>query len=414
MRDTTFVANLGRMRRTLAALSSADVGGTPAGGVDRPALSDADKAVRDRFASILEGLGLGVRVDEVGSMYGRREGADPGAEPVLIGSHLDTVSPGGRFDGILGVVAALEAVQLLNECNVQTRRPIDVVNWTAEEGARFAPALLASGVAAGQYRADFVYSRTDSQGHTFGDELERIGYRGDAASRPARIHASLELHIEQGTMLESCNVPVGIVAGIAPVRWFDVTVHGRGEHAGGPGPVGRRDSSVAASRMIVGARDLAVTNGGFKVTAGTISTAPGSTNVVPHTTTFTLDLRADSEAELDQAAESVRREIDRIAGEEQVSAGLEETWRLPATTFDPLLRSQLTRAAEGQGVDFIEMVGGIGHDSLQLSRVTRAAMLFTPTVDGLSHCEAEDSPWDAAHQAVGVLTRVLHEAANEQ
>jgi beta-ureidopropionase / N-carbamoyl-L-amino-acid hydrolase len=409
----TFAPNLERMQRTLAALSSADVGGTPRGGVDRPALSDADRLVRDRFASMVEEKGMAVRVDEVGCMYARRPGSDETADPVLVGSHLDTVSPGGRFDGIVGVVAAMEAVQLLDERGVRTRRPIDVVNWTGEEGARFPPALLASGVAAGEYDAEFVYSRTDGDGVRFDDELDRIGYRGEARNRPARVHASLELHIEQGRVLEQADVPVGVVAGIEPVRWYTVTVRGRGEHAGGPGPRGRRDSAVAASRMVVAARDLAVAEERFKATVGILSAVPGSTNVVPHTASFSLDLRAHAEAEVDAAIVAVREAFDRIAAEERVEVEVQETWRLDATTFDPALRAQLMKAAAESGIEAMEVVGVIGHDSLQLSKVTRAAMLFTPTVDGLSHCEEEDSPWEATRQAVAVLAGVLCEVADE-
>ncbi len=412
-RTFAFPPDLERMQRTLEALSSADVGGTPGGGVDRPALSDADRAVRDRFASMLDDLGLEVRVDEVGSMYGRRAGSDPDAAPVLVGSHLDTVSPGGRFDGILGVVAALEAVRLLQEHGVRTRRPIDVVNWTGEEGARFAPAMLASGVIAGEYGADFVHSRTDNEGRRFGDELTRIGYLGNAESRPSRIHASLEVHIEQGTQLEEQDVPVGVVSGVDPVRWYQVTVVGRGEHAGGPGQRDRRDSVVAASRMIVAARDLAVAEDRFKATVGIISAAPGSTNVVANTTTFSLDLRARSDTELDAAIDAVQAEFDRIAGEEKVSVEVAQTWRLQATAFDPALRSQLLQAAADDGVEAVEVSGSIGHDSLHLSKVTRSAMLFTLTVGGLSHCEEEDTPWEAAEQAVAVLTRVLRDVADE-
>ncbi|MGH8866525.1 MAG: M20 family metallo-hydrolase [Actinomycetes bacterium] len=408
-----YVPNLPRMQRTLEALSSSDVGGTAGGGVDRPALSDADKAVRDLFASMLKERGLEVRVDEVGSMYGRRAGTEPDADPVLVGSHLDTVSPGGRFDGILGVVAALEAVQLLDELGIRTRRPIDVVSWTGEEGARFPPAMLASGVVAGEYGADFVYSRSDPLGRTFGEELSRIGYQGDAASRPARIHASLELHIEQGTRLEDLDVPVGVVSGVDPVRWYEVTVQGRGEHAGGPGLRHRRDSVVAASRMIVAARDIAVADERFTSTVGIVSAAPGSTNVVANTTTFSLDMRAHTDAGLDDALGSLQQAFHGIANEERVGLRVEETWRLPATTFDPALRSQLMRAAAEDGITATELTGTIGHDSLHLSKVTRAAMLFTPTVNGLSHCEAEDTPWVASEQAVAVLTRVLSEVADE-
>ena len=401
--------DLARMQRRLAALSAPEVGGTANGGVDRPALSDADKAARDLLRALMEELGLAVRVDDLGSMYGRREGLDSGAAPVVVGSHLDTVSPGGRFDGILGVVAALEVVSLLEEAGVQTRRPVDVVNWTAEEGARFAPAMLASGAVAGVHHTEFVYSRRDATGLTFGAELERIGYRGGPEHRPQQIHASLEVHIEQGTVLEDSGDAVGIVEGIAPVRWHQVTVRGRGEHAGGPGLRHRRDAGVAAARMILEARDLALAADDFKTTVGIITAQPGSTNVVPHTVRFSLDVRAATDERLDEAVRLVTAGFAGIAADEGVEVAVDETWRLPPTEFDPGLRDLLQATAARLGHRSRRLLGGIGHDSMYLARVTRAAMIFTPTVGGLSHCEQEDSPWEDITKAVQVLAHVTAE-----
>ena len=401
--------DLARMQRRLAALSAPEVGATAKGGVDRPALSDADKAARDLLRDLMEELGLAVRVDDLGSMYGRRQGHDPDAAPVLVGSHLDTVSPGGRFDGILGVVAALEVVSLLEEAGARTRRPIDVVNWTAEEGARFAPAMLASGAVAGVHQAEFVYSRTDAAGLTFGAELERIGYRGAREHRPPQIHASLEVHIEQGTVLDESGDAVGIVEGIAPVRWHQVTVRGRGEHAGGPGLRHRRDAGVAAARMMVQARDLALAADDFKTTVGIIAAHPSSTNVVPHTVEFSLDVRAATDARLDEAVRLVTAGFAGLAAEEGVEVVVEETWRLPPTEFDPGLRDLIQATAARLGHRSRRLVGGIGHDSMYLAGVTRAAMIFTPTVGGLSHCEDEDSPWEDITKAVEVLAHVAAE-----
>jgi N-carbamoyl-L-amino-acid hydrolase len=411
---TNLQPRLDRMQEVLARLSAPDVGGTPGGGVSRPALSDADRNVRLRFQDMMSNLGLVTRFDDLGSMYGRRQGGDGELAPVLVGSHLDTVVPGGRFDGILGVTAALEAVAVLNESRVQTVRPIEVVNWTAEEGARFSPAMLASGVIAGVHDAEFVYGRSDLEGRRFGDELERIGFRGDRDNRPREIYASLEMHIEQGTRLEETGVPVGIVSGIDPVRWFSVSVTGRGEHAGGPGPRNRRDAMVAASRMIAAARDRSLFDGNFKTTVGIIKAYPGSTNVVPANVTFTLDVRAATDEALAGAVDAVLTLCREIAVEERVAVSCEPTFRLGWTQFDPHVRSIVRRAAQRLGIPASEIRGGIGHDSMHLAAVTRAGMLFTPTVAGLSHCESEDSPWDAILAATAVLIEALVELANER
>lgn len=401
------------MQDTLGRLSSPDVGGTPGGGVSRPALSEADREVRRLFREMMETVGLETRYDDLGCMYGRRDGTDPDLAPVLVGSHLDTVVPGGRFDGILGVTAALEAVYVLNENDVVTRHPVEIVNWTAEEGARFSPAMLASSVIAGVNDAEFAYNCVDEEGRRFGDELERIGYKGDPSNRSKAIHASLEMHIEQGTKLEKAGVPVGIVSGIDPVRWYDVTVRGRGEHAGGPGPEGRRDAMRAAARMIIAARDLSL-GAGFKSTVGIVRTHPGSTNVVPAEVTFTLDLRAASDQDLDSAYAAVIDRYGHIADDEGVEVTSQSTFELGLTELDPSVRRTLLEAADRQGHQTVEIRGGIGHDSMHIARITRAGMVFTPTVAGLSHCEEEDSPWDAIEAATEVLVAALVDLANEK
>lgn len=400
------------MQDTLGRLSSPDVGGTPGGGVSRPALSDADREVRVLFREMLASLGLETRHDDLGSMYGRRNGTHPNLAPVLAGSHLDTVVPGGRFDGILGVTAALEAVNVLNDNDVVTRRPIEIVNWTAEEGARFSPAMLASSVIAGVNDAEFAYGRVDEEGRRFGDELERIGFRGERSKRPGEIHASLEMHIEQGTRLEEAEVPIGVVSGVEPVRWYEVTVRGRGEHAGGPGPESRRDAMRAAARMIVAARDLSL-GAGFKSTVGIVRSYPASTNVVPTEVSFALDLRAASDHGLDSAYATVTERYREIAGEEGVDATWEPTFQLGLTEFDPGVRSVLSEAAERLGHEAMELRGGIGHDSMHLARITRAGMVFTPTVAGLSHCEEEYSPWEAIEAATHAMIVALVELADE-
>lgn len=393
-----------RLACTLSRFADAGVGGTPGGGVSRPAGSDADGRARRRFADLAGTMGLAVRVDDIGNMYAERPGTDPTALPVVVGSHLDTVVPGGRYDGILGVALAFEAVALLNDEAVSTRRPVVVVNWTGEEGARFPPAMLGSGVIAGVWDADFAHSRTDTDGIRLGDELERIGFLGSAEHRLTRFHVALEAHIEQGTQLEELDVDVGVVTAISPVRWMTVRVTGTGGHAGGPGPVGRRDAMVAASRMIVAARDRSLsTDGDFKTTVGTIRALPGSNNVIPHDVTFNLDIRSDEDERVDFHLGEVTKLFREIAGEEGVQVSVEQFWSMTSAPFDEEVRELLSRVATEHGVQWAPVRGSIGHDTVHLAAVGPAAMLFTRTIGGLSHCEEEGAPWKSVLATARVL-----------
>ena len=273
-------ANGDRLKASL--LEMAKIGATPAGGVTRPALSDADREARDLFARWAQEAGLSVRVDDLGTQYARMEGTDPGAAPLLIGSHLDSVPAGGRFDGALGVMTALEVVRSMRDAGFQPLRPVELVNFTNEEGARFEPALMASGVLAGRFTPDYVYGRTDQDGLRFGDELDRIGYRGSQDNRPEPIHAYLELHIEQGPVLEAEGLPVAVVEGIVGVEWINVTVSGQPQHAGTSPMRTRRDAMVAAARMIAALRDLILQYPDpTAVTVGRIQSVPGVINQIP-------------------------------------------------------------------------------------------------------------------------------------
>jgi beta-ureidopropionase / N-carbamoyl-L-amino-acid hydrolase len=405
---------LSRLQSTLDAFASEEVGGTPRGGVSRPAASDQDKAARDLFAVTARDLGLRVRVDDVGNMYARRPGTSAEALPVVIGSHLDTVVPGGRFDGILGVTVALETIAVLNDAELQTTRPIEVVNWTGEEGARFPPAMIGSGVATGVWDGDYARSRTDAAGLTLGGELERIGYLGKATNRLGAFFASLEAHIEQGTQLEEADADVGIVPVIEPVRWFRVQVAGVGGHAGGPGPTGRKEAMVAASRMIVAARDSSIAATDFKTTVGTLAVEPGSNNVIPHAVTFNLDIRAADDALLDARLAGLRSVFGSIAAEEGVQVGIDLAWAMPGTSFDENIRARLQRSAQARGVRWALTRGAIGHDSLYLAAMGPAAMLFTRTDRGLSHCEEESAPWDAVLATAGVFADTTLALANSE
>lgn len=406
--------NPARLTETLAAFSSEDVGGTPRGGVSRPATSDADKAARDRFAAMARDLGLSVRVDDVGNMYARRAGSWPDAEPVLVGSHLDTVVPGGRFDGILGVAIALETVALLNDGGIRTARPIEVVNWTGEEGARFPPALLGSGVVTGAWDVEYAHSRVDATGATLGAELSRIGYLGERSHRVPSFFASLEAHIEQGTQLEQADTDVGIVSFIEPVRWCTVRTTGRGGHAGGPGPAGRTEAMVAAARMVVAARDTSLECGDAKATVGTMAVEPGSNNVIPHEVSFNLDIRSQDDDTLGQRLARVTALFEEIARDEGVDVSVEQTWALSGPPFHASLRRQLERVADRRGVRCSQVRGHIGHDSLQLAAMGPTAMLFTRTHRGLSHCEEEFAPWESVFATADLYANTALVLANAE
>ena len=393
-----------RLARTLTLLADAEVGGTPGGGVSRPAGSDADGRARSRFAELARKLGLEVRVDDIGNMYAERAGADRTALPVVVGSHLDTVVPGGRYDGILGVALALEAAALLNDEEVKTRRPVVVVNWTGEEGARFPPAMLGSGVIAGFWDAQFALSRTDADGIRLDEELERIGFLGSPEHRLSGFHVALEAHIEQGTQLEELDADVGVVTAISPVRWATVRVTGTGGHAGGPGPVGRQEAMVAASRMIAAARDRSLAaNGDFKTTVGTVRVLPGSNNVIPHDVTFNLDIRSVDDEKVELHLREVTELFGQIAHEEGVQVSVDRFWSMTSAPFDREVRALLSRLATDQGVRWAPVRGTIGHDTVHLAAVGPAAMLFTRTTGGLSHCEEEDAPWESVLATAGVL-----------
>jgi N-carbamoyl-L-amino-acid hydrolase len=394
--------------------SSPDAGGTDGGGVSRPALSEYDRVARDRFAEVAVRLGLALRVDDAGNMYARREGLDPSLKPVIIGSHLDTVVPGGCFDGIMGVALALETVALLNDASLETLRPIEVVNWMGEEGARFPPAMLGSGLASGAWDAGYLHERVDPEGVRVGDALEAIGYLGDASNRLTDFHAALEAHIEQGVQLDDTANDVGIVPAIEPVRWCVVEVRGIGGHAGGPGPEGRREALVAAARMIVEAKDSSLTAGDFMTTVGRIEIEPGSRNVIPHLVRFDLDVRGRTDEKLDGVLDELSSLFERIADEEGVVVEMERRWSMNTFPFDERIQELLRAIAEERDAAWMYTRGRIGHDSVHLAAMGPTAMLFTRTTDGVSHAESEHAPWEAIVATAGIFVNAAHVLANEQ
>jgi N-carbamoyl-L-amino-acid hydrolase len=392
----------------------ARIGATPAGGVTRLTLTDADREARELFARWAGEAGLTVRVDDLGTQYARMEGAEPGLAPVLIGSHLDSVPAGGQFDGPLGVLTALEVVRTLRDADALPQRPIEVVNFTNEEGARFEPAMVASGVLAGRYTPETVYALTDAAGLTFEAELDRIGYRGAAANRPGAVHAYLEVHIEQGPVLEGEGLPLAAVEGILGIRWLNATFSGQAQHAG-PSPMRlRRDAMVAAARAVVGLRELALEYPDPVVaTVGRLRPTPGIVNQIPGQVVMSADVRhwrADGLAEIGARAEALLR---RVAAEERVEVEIETIQDIPPTRFDERVVGLLERAAGALGIPCRRLTAGAGHDAKYMAEIAPTAMLFVRTVGGKSHCESEAIEWDDARLAGDVLLRAVWELAEE-
>ncbi|WP_339393225.1 Zn-dependent hydrolase [Brevibacterium metallidurans] len=408
--STSLSPDEGRLRSYFEAFTSPEVGGTTSGGVSRPAASDMDAEARRRLVEIMDGLGLRTRIDDIGNMYGRYANADnEGAAPVVIGSHLDTVVPGGRYDGILGVVLALETIALLQERDVHGSRPVELVNFTGEEGARFAPAMLGSGVATGLYDVDYAVARTDAEGAVLGEELERIGYAGDRHNRLGEFSVSLEAHIEQDTNLDDNHLSVGIVDGIRPVTWSTITLTGPGGHAGGRAQVDRQDPLVAAARMAASVDEDVRAMDGAKATIGQMNLHPGSANVIPSRVTFNLDLRASQESSLRDLLNDTSEKFAVIAEEFGVTYSIDTYWRMPEAVFDEDIRTVIARSAETLGIQTMTLTGDIGHDSLHLSQVGRSAMLFVRTSGGISHAEDEHVPWPALLDAARLYANTVVE-----
>jgi len=410
--DRDIQVNEARLRQTLERL--AEIGATPGGGVTRLALSDEDRAARDLLAAWMADAGLAVRVDDVGNLYGHRPGTTPQAAPVLFGSHLDTVIRGGRFDGALGVAAALEVVRSLQDAGVRTARPLVVVNWTNEEGVRFQPGMLGSGVVAGRFDRAFADSRTDATGVTFGEALERIGYRGAAADRVSRFAAYLELHIEQGPRLEDAGAAIGAVEGIDGIVWSRYTLTGRAGHAGTTPMDRRRDALLAAAGRVVAAARLPEELGGnVRATVGALTVLPGAVNVIPGQVTFTLDLRAPDRETLEAAATAFHTGTEALTGR-GYTVHHERLQFTEPTRFPPAMVERVEVAARRRGLGVLRLTSGAGHDAKYMADLEPTAMIFVPCRGGVSHAEDEFVSWGSAAQGAQVLLDLVLELAGAE
>jgi N-carbamoyl-L-amino-acid hydrolase len=381
--------NAERLHASLADL--ARIGATPAGGVTRLALSDEDRQARDQLVAWLRGAGLEPKIDDVGNISAVRPGREAGP-PVLLGSHIDTVVRGGKFDGALGVMGALEVIRTLNDHGLETRLPIGLVSWTNEEGVRFEPAMTCSGVVTGRFTPEYVGERMDRAGLRFADELARIGYQGDAAHRALPATAYLELHIEQGPVLEERGLPAGIVGGIVGITWNEVTVTGQTDHAG-PSPMHlRHDALTAAAEIILGVEQIAKQRDETAVaTVGRIAAQPNIINTIPGQVVFSADFRHSDPTILEGQVGKLHELVDDVASRRGVDVTIERFWTSEPTPFDPTVQAAVRDAATALDIPVGELWSGAGHDAKYLADVCPSGMIFVRSDGGLTHGEAEYS-----------------------
>jgi N-carbamoyl-L-amino-acid hydrolase len=389
-------------------METAQIGATAKGGICRLTLTDLDRQVRDWFKSHAEALGCTVTVDDMGNMFARRAGQRADVPPIAMGSHLDTQPTGGKFDGALGVLAALEALRTLHSAGYETFAPIEVVNWTNEEGARFAPAMIASGVFAGVFSRDWAAARADRGGETFGAALEKIGYRGPEPCGQHTLSAFFELHIEQGPYLEAEGKDVGVVTGVQAMRWYEVTVTGQDTHAGTTPMPRRHDALLGAARLVETVNASARRNPTAVGTVGLLEVKPGAPNVVPGEVFFMIDARDPDPAVLDRMESEIAGAARKLETELGLTIALKNIWTQPPQAFDPECIAAVREAARASGYSARDMISGAGHDAAYVARVAPAAMIFVPCKDGISHNEAEfSSKNQCAAGAQALLQAVL-------
>ncbi|POR12931.1 Zn-dependent hydrolase [Diaphorobacter sp. LR2014-1] len=385
----------------------ARIGGTPKGGVCRIALTDLDRQGRDLFVQWAREAGCSIRIDAIGNIFARRAGADDSLAPVMTGSHIDTQPTGGKFDGNYGVMAGLEVVRTLNAAGVRTRAPIEVAVWTNEEGSRFVPVMMGSGVFAGAFTLEHALAQRDAQGVSVAEALAAIGYAGQAGAAPA-VGAYFEAHIEQGPVLENHERVIGVVQAALGQRWYDVTVQGMEAHAG-PTPMElRQDALLAASALVAEVNRIALDRlPHARGTVGSLEVHPNSRNVIPGRVKLSVDLRAPDDAQLLDMDAALRAACARIAAERGLVIDVEQVVYFPPQPFTPHLVEAVRANAADLGYSCMDVVSGAGHDAVYVARVAPAAMIFVPCADGISHNEIEDA--DPAHLEAGcnVLLRAM-------
>jgi N-carbamoyl-L-amino-acid hydrolase len=388
------------------------IGPGVAGGSNRQTVTDADSEGRHLFQRWCVASGMTMGVDTMGNMFATREGTDPALLPVYIGSHLDTQPTGGRYDGVLGVLAGLEVVRTLNDLDIKTRHPIVVTNWTNEEGARFAPAMLASGVFAGLHTQDYAYNRKDMDGKRFGDELVRIGWVGDEKVGARKMHAMFEVHIEQGPILEAEGKEIGVVTHGQGLWWLEITLTGRDAHTGSTPMNMRVNAGLGMARITERVHQIAMGHQPGAVGAvGQVMVFPNSRNVIPGKVVFTVDIRSPDLAKLNAMRGEVERAAAAVSAELGLGCAIEPVGHFDPVSFDAGLVNVVRTAAEKLGYSHMDIISGAGHDACWINRVAPTVMVMCPCVGGLSHNEAEEISPEWAAAGTDVLLHAVLEVA---
>ncbi|MGC8203972.1 Zn-dependent hydrolase [Aliiroseovarius sp. PTFE2010] len=393
-------------------MEMAKIGPGVAGGNNRQTLTDDDAQGRKLFQTWCEAAGMSMGVDTMGNMFATRPGQDPDALPVYIGSHLDTQPTGGKYDGVLGVLGALEAVRTMNDLDIKTKHPIVVTNWTNEEGTRFAPAMLASGVFAGQHTQDWAYVRVDAEGKKFGDELKRIGWMGDEEVGARKMHAMFELHIEQGPILEAEGKDIGVVTHGQGLRWIECTVTGKDSHTGSTPMAMRKNAGRGLALLTELVHEIAMKNQPGAVGAiGHIDVYPNSRNVIPGKVVFTVDFRSHLPEVLHGMETEFYARAPKIC--EDIGVGFDSfvSGQFEPPAFDEGCVKAVRDAAENLGYSHMDIISGAGHDACWINNVAPTAMIMCPCVDGLSHNEAEEISPEWAAAGTDVLLHAVLETA---
>lgn len=380
-------------------MEMAKIGPGVAGGNNRQTLTDDDAKGRELFKSWCEKEGLAMGLDTMGNMFARREGTDPNALPVMVGSHLDTQPTGGKYDGVLGVLGGLEIIRTLNDLDIKTKHPIEIVNWTNEEGTRFAPPMLSSGVFASMHTEEWAYNREDSEGKKFGDELKRIGWRGKEPVGERKLHAFYELHIEQGPILEDESVDIGVVTHGQGLNWLQVTLVGKESHTGSTPMPKRVNAGLGMARITQLVDEIALSHAPHAVGAiGHIDVYPNSRNIIPGKVVFTVDFRHPNKEVIQDMEDRMRKGAADIAEKIGLTMDIEKVGNFDPVEFDKDCVEKVRDAAKTLGYSHMNIVSGAGHDACWINRVAPTAMIMCPCVDGLSHNEAEEitKEWSTA------------------
>ncbi len=393
-------------------MEMAKIGPGVAGGNNRQTLTDEDAEGRALFQKWCEDAGCSMGLDQMGNMFARREGTDPEALPVYVGSHLDTQPTGGKYDGVLGVLGGLEIIRTLNDLGIKTKHPIVATNWTNEEGTRYAPAMLSSGVFAGMHTKDWAYDREDAEGKKFGDELQRIGWRGDEEVGARKMHAFFELHIEQGPILEAEGKDIGVVTHGQGLSWTQITVTGKDAHTGSTPMPMRKNAGLAMARILEEVDEIAWSRAPHAVgAAGHIDVFPNSRNVIPGKVVFTVDFRSPELEVITDMENRLRVAAEDIVEEMGLEIEFEKVGGFDPVKFDDGCVAAVRDAAERLGYSHTDIISGAGHDACWINRVAPTAMVMCPCVDGLSHNEAEEISKDWAAAGADVLFHAVVETA---